>query len=106
MGNARLLTGRQTIVRWLRNGVAVLLGMAALGYFVDWAVLRYRVAASKEPFGTVTIRPIYSVPQKNHRVEYLPGDPMDQACVNALFPHNGDVPCWYLRRHKEQRIDM
>jgi hypothetical protein len=25
-----------------------------------------------------------------------------QACVRALFPHNDDKPCWWVRRHTTQ----
>jgi hypothetical protein len=26
--------------------------------------------------------------------------------VNSLFPHAGDVPCWYLKRHTQQETDI
>jgi hypothetical protein len=25
--------------------------------------------------------------------------PQSMECVNALFPHYGDTPCWYMKRH-------
>jgi hypothetical protein len=75
-------------------------------YAVDYLVLRYRVATNRQPFGTVTGQPYYAVPQKDHKTEFLVDDPEDETCVNSLFPHLGDSPCWYLSRNKSKRIDM
>jgi hypothetical protein len=69
-------------------------------------VLRYRIAASRSPFSTVTVRPYYAVPQKNRKTEFLLGDPQQETCVHSLFPHLGDAPCWYLNKHREKRIDL
>ncbi|MDQ2842921.1 MAG: hypothetical protein M3Y72_18160 [Acidobacteriota bacterium] len=99
-------TGQQIIVRAIRN---ILLGAAlftAIAFLADYAVLRIRILANKKPYGTVTVRPIYAVPKKNHSTEFLVGDTRDQTCVNALFPHMDSLPCWYLARHKEQQINM
>ncbi len=99
-------TGKQIILRAARRiivGLVVVLGAA---YCIDYAVLRLRMATNRNPTATVTVRPVYAVPQKNRSTEYLLGDLQDQTCVNALFPHLGDSPCWYLKSHKEQRINM
>jgi hypothetical protein len=105
-GVAGALTGKQIILRILRRlfvGVAILL---ALVYASDFVVLRIRMAANRNPTGTVTVRPVYEVPQKSHRTEYLLGDFQERTCVHALFPHLGYSPCWYLTNHKEQHISM
>ncbi len=99
-------TGREIILHFVRNLVLGALLLAAVAYAIDYAVLRFRVATNRNAMGSVTIRPVYAVPQKNHSTEFLTGDPQDQACVHSLFPHLGDSPCWYLARHKEQRINM
>jgi hypothetical protein len=88
-----------------RLAVALLLGSALL-YASDYLILRYRVAANRNAYGTVTVQPYYAVPRKDHRTEYLFDDPQDQTCVNSLFPHFGDRPCWYLIRNKQKRINM
>jgi hypothetical protein len=83
------------------------LGVAlAVVYSADYALLRYRVSANKTAFDTVTVKPYYAVPRKDNKLEYLPDDPQDQTCVNSLFPHLGDTPCWYLRTHTKQRINL
>lgn len=79
---------------------------AAFLYVGDYALLQYRVAANRNAYGTVTVQPYYAVPRKDHKTEFLFDDPQDQTCVNSLFPHFGDNPCWYLRRNKQKRIDM
>ncbi len=84
--------------------LSVLLVVAA--YALDYGVLRYKIATKRAPFGTVTVQPYDAVPQKNHKTQFLLEDPQDQTCVNSLFPHMGDSPCWYLTRHREQRIDL
>lgn len=88
--------------RWLL-AIAVLLVFV---YAVDYTVLRYRVSTNKSAFDTVTVKPYYAVPRKDNKIEYLPDDPQDETCVNSLFPHLGDTPCWYLRTHTKQRISL
>jgi hypothetical protein len=102
----RQLTGKQIILRLIRRfllGAAIL---SAAAYLLDYVVLRVRMASNRNPTGTVTIRPVYEVPQKNRSTEYLLGDLEDRTCVHALFPHSGYSPCWYLSSHKEQHIHM
>jgi hypothetical protein len=71
-------------------------------YLVDSAVFHIR----HEPVGKVVVKQYYAVPQKGNKVQFLPADPDSEECANALFPHNGDLPCWYVSRHKQKRIDM
>jgi hypothetical protein len=46
------------------------------------------------------------VAQKNGKTEFLFNPPQTQTCVNALFPREAYVPCWYLQRHTEQRTNI
>ncbi len=89
----------------LKMGFRILLGLAVLAgfaYTIDALVLRL----ARNPYATVSVRSFYAVPQKNGRTEYLYNDAMDQQCVCSLFPHRGESPCWYLRRHPEQEIKI
>ena len=99
-------TGRQIILIALRNTLAGAVVLVAAAYLADYAVLRFCVATNRNATATVTVRPVYAVPHKNRTTEFMLGDPQDQTCVNSLFPHMGESPCWYLRKHKEQQIDM
>ena len=98
--------GKLLLRRYVLRGLLFLVCLALLAYLADFGVLRYRIATNRSPFGTVTVQPYDAVPQKNHKTEFLLEEPRDERCVNSLFPHIGDAPCWYLKRHTEQRIDM
>jgi len=102
----RRRTGWQTIGRLIRRAFAATVLTVAIVYAVDYAVLRYRVATNRGAFSTVTVRPYYAVPQKNHKTEFLLGDAQNETCVHSLFPQLGDAPCWYLAKHREKRIDL
>ena len=86
--------------------VIALLGAAGSFYIGDSAVLHYRIARNRSPFGSVTVNVYYAVPQKNGRMEYDFGSSRPEACVNSVFPHAGYAPCWYLRRHSDQPVQL
>lgn len=88
-----------------RAAVSLILGFA-LVYASDYLILRYRVAANRNPYGAVTVQSYYAVPRQDHRTEYLFDDPQDETCVHSLFPHFGDSPCWYLNCNKQKRVNM
>jgi hypothetical protein len=83
----------------------ILVGAAAalaVLYLGDSAYIRL----SGERFDTVTVIRFYAESLKGNKVDFQPGDSTEIRCVNSLFPHFGAAPCWYLRRHKEVRIDI
>lgn len=86
--------------------VVVVLGVALLAYSVDFAVYRIRVATNRNPYGSVVVTNYYAVLQKNGKTQFIFDPPQPENCVNALFPHSGMRPCWYLSRHTEQRTDI
>ena len=80
---------------------------AALAIYAgDYLSLRFQIPNRRTQFGSVTVRRLYAVPQKNRSTEYMFDQPSAQACVYSLFPHFGDSPCWYLSRHKTQVINV
>jgi hypothetical protein len=42
---------------------------------------------------------------KDGKTQYSFDPPAPQDCVNSLFPHFGDSPCWYLKRHTRQTVN-
>jgi hypothetical protein len=72
----------------------------------DFGLFRVRVAANRDPYGSVVVRRTYAVLQKNGKTQFIFDPPAPENCVNALFPHSGMQPCWYLRRHPEQRTNI
>jgi len=91
------------IVLRLLGGIFLL---AAVVYAGDDLSLRYRIPKQREPFGRVTVTPLYVIHQKNGKIEYQFAQPQDQTCVRSWFPHLGYSPCWYVARHTEERIDI
>ena len=74
-------------------------------YSGDLLSLRYNFP-KRPPFGTVMVRQMYAIKLKNKQTEYSSQPPEPQECVNSLFAHYGDPPCWYLQRNTRQRIDV
>lgn len=99
-------TGRQILAELIKRIFIAVVLISAAVYAGDYAVLRLRIATNHNPFGTVTVRPYYAVPRKDHKTEFLFDDPQNETCVHSLFPHGSDSPCWYLSRHRERRIDL
>ncbi|HXZ32827.1 MAG TPA: hypothetical protein VEH30_11140 [Terriglobales bacterium] len=83
--------------------VVVLLGLVYAG---DYLSLRFRIPHNRPQFGTVSVTEMYAIHEKNNKTEYEFPPPQDETCVQSLFPHFGYSPCWYLRRHTQQRIDI
>jgi hypothetical protein len=83
---------------------AVVAGLQAFG--VDFAIFRIRVSGNKNPYGSVVVNHYYAVPQKSGKTQYIFDPPQPENCVNALFPHAGMQPCWYLSRHPDQRTNI
>jgi hypothetical protein len=86
--------------------VATVAGVFAVVYVCDYGVFHYRAARNHQPLGQVTVITYYAVGEKGNKTEYIFNPPQAVTCVNSIFPHGGYAPCWYLRRHKEQRTDI
>ena len=85
-----------------RLAVALLLAGATL-FLGDYALLSWRISRN-QGYGSIQVSVVYQIPQKGNKAEYVAVDPQMQTCVRSLFPHLGDQPCWYLRRHTQQQI--
>ena len=92
--------------RWLLTGFLFLAGAAALAWVLDFAVFEIRVEAKWNPYGSYTVDHYYAIPQKSGKTQLIFDPPAPQTCVNALFPHQGWLPCWYLKGHTDQRTNM
>lgn len=82
------------------RGCLILVGVAALTYLADdlWARVRRR------PVEEVKVDRIYADVNHWNKVEYSIGTPIMETCIDALMPHFGYTPCWYLRRHTLRQI--
>jgi len=79
-----------------------LIVFAAVAYAGDDLIARLR----GRPGAEVKVNRFLVIPQKFNKIEYDPQDPVMVHCVSALFPHFGSQPCWYLRRHAVQLVDI
>jgi hypothetical protein len=84
---------------------ALALGVILL-YAGDYLSVRYRIPGNRPQFGTVRVHPYYAIPQKDGKTEIVLLDPDTRTCVHSLLPHLGANPCWYVKRHTRERIDM
>ncbi len=89
-------SARKLLVR----SVLVLLGLAAFAYAADDLWARYR----GRPVEQMKVDRVYLAKNRWNEVEYSLGTPVMQTCVDALMPHFGYSPCWYLRRRTLQNI--
>jgi hypothetical protein len=97
---------KRLLRRILITAILGLAGAAALAFALDYAVFRFRAATNRNAYGSVMVRHYYAVLQKNGKTTFMFDPPQPWTCVNALFPHAGSLPCWYLKRHPEQRTDI
>lgn len=97
---------RERLRRIFRATLLGLLGAAILSYGVDFTIFHIRSALNRNAYGSVTVSHYYAVLQKNGKTQFIFDPPRLENCVNALFPHSGSPPCWYLTRHPEQRTDI
>jgi len=99
-------TGRALLRRIFLGTTLALLALAGLAFGLDFMVFRIRAATNHNAYGSVVVTHYYALLQKNGKTQFIFNPPGPQDCVNALFPHAGLQPCWYLRRHPEQRTDI
>ena len=90
----------------MKRILAMLALLAVTLYAGDYLLLKERIHKGQEPFDTVQVESYSAVPEKNNRVEFFYDEPETEECVRALFPHSGDNPCWYVKRHRDKRTDL
>jgi hypothetical protein len=87
--------------RKLGTAVQILLASILLVFGVDWALFHLRLSHGNA-VGTLQVEQYLATPLKNNKAEYDYMGTVDQACSKSLFPQGGNVPCWWLERHRTQ----
>ncbi len=100
------MTLRERLRRIFLGTILGIVAAAVLIFLVDLAVFRLRVWTNRNPYGSVTVSHYYAVLLKNGKTQFIFDPPQPWRCVNVLLPHEGLLPCWYLKRHPEQRTDI
>jgi len=78
--------------------------VAAAFYAGDYLWLRYRMAANRNAFGSVTRDVYYSVKLKSGKTEFSYGGQQVFECPNTLLPQYWEKPCWLAKRQKDIKI--
>jgi len=88
-----------------RIAIGTVLVLATV-YVCDYVSVRFQIPPSHQAYGTVVVKRYYAVPLKDKKTEYMSLEPETETCVNSLFPHMGNPPCWYLTKHNRKQINM
>jgi len=78
--------------------LAWLCGFAAVSlvaFAVDWTVYKLRGS----PHSSVAVSRFMEIPLKGQQTEYDFLGTANVSCAVALFPQDGQDPCWHLRRN-------
>jgi hypothetical protein len=89
----------------MKRIAVVVVALLAASYGCDYLWVRYKVVNPKagDAFSSVTFYD--STTMKNGKVEVFYDQPQTMACVQSMFPHFGDQPCWYASRKTVKSID-
>ena len=90
----------RTIRRIALWGCFALVCLTGLAYLADDLSARSR----GRPVEQIKVGRVYAAVNHYNQVEYSIGPSAMVTCVEALMPHFGYTPCWYLRRHTIQQI--
>ncbi len=74
-------------------------------YVLDDLSARLGIPA-REQFSTITINKYFYVNEKYNKFSYEPNGSYQARCVNALLPHSGSQPCWYVKKHKSEITEV
>jgi len=87
------------MARLLAKAMVYVLAAVALGYMLDWAVWRVRVARGGG-MGTVEVGLLQVATLKGNKEEYYPDGTEVVGCSKSLFPQAGAGACWWVERHR------
>jgi hypothetical protein len=84
----------------LLRSLLVLAALTAIVYAGDDLWARHEGRPTEE----VKVYRMYAAMNRWNEVEYSVGPTEMETCVDALMPHFGYKPCWYLKRHTYEQI--
>jgi hypothetical protein len=86
------------------------LATAALLVFVlyasDYVSVKYQIPGKRQVRDIVEVQRDFTIRLKGNKVEYTRARSAQEECVESLFPHFGEAPCWYLRRYPQEHVDV
>lgn len=92
--------------RAILRGLVAIASLLLLVYGGDYGSVRYQIPGGRPQFGQIQRNVLYVIHVKAGKIQYEPGQPETDTCVNSLFSHFGFSPCWYLSRHPDKLVDI
>jgi hypothetical protein len=89
---------RRMLIRLFQSLVTLLVVL----YLADW--VGWRVRSESQVSSSVQVKQFLRTPLKGTKEEFDYMGLVDQPCFRTLFPHNGQMPCWWLQYHKVQWV--
>jgi len=86
--------------RTVWRGCLAVAAFVALLYGAEDVYARLR----GRPTEQVKVDQYYTEVNHYNELEYSAGSEVTETCVDALMPHFGHRPCWYLKRHTLQHL--
>jgi len=90
------------IGRWLFRIAVFAAAAVAATFAADWAAFRLQGS----PQATVTVNRTMVVPLKNNKHEYDYMGTFEEPCSISLFPQDNLTPCWWLRKHTNENVQI
>jgi hypothetical protein len=84
--------------RWLLRGLIGFAAFSLVVFAVDLTVFLLRGS----PHSSVAVSRFMIVPLKGQKNEYDYLGTSNVSCAVALFPQDGQDPCWHLKRNPNQ----
>jgi hypothetical protein len=89
----------------MKRKLIIAVFLTGILYLADFLSVRFHIPA-RDSVGTVTVHTYYAAKLKNGHTEYGPPDDQNVSCSNSVLPQFGLKPCWYVRRHTDQQINI
>jgi hypothetical protein len=89
---------KQPWKKYFGRAVLGLLILVLILYIGDWVALKIRLARGTA-YSSVEVDEFLATPLKGEKVEYDMVGSFQQTCTRSIFPHEGQPPCWWVRRH-------
>jgi len=86
------------MMRRTRLAALAIAAFLVISFAVDWAVFKL----SGSPRSKYTVNHFVSAPLKDQKQEIDYTGSEEVPCALSMYPQDGFVPCWYLRRHTNQ----
>lgn len=76
-------------------------------YVGDFALAKYRLSKNQSAsLESVKVQPMYIIPHKDSKAEYVFGEPQMVTCLHSIFSHFGYSPCWYVKKNAQPAVPM